>query len=188
VNWQRAKRRLTAYRGKTYSEKSGSGRKPFSQKGTGMARQGNKRAPIHRGGVKAHAPVLRDWSFKLNKAVRRKGLRVALSAKLADDKVIIVGRASAFTSSKTEDLSRRLEAVARASGIGDIAPAGGLASTTLFVVSERELTPQLRIAAKNLQRVELVPQLGCTVYDILRRDVLMISPDALEELQARLLR
>lgn len=67
VDWQIACRRTTAYRGKTYAEVSGSGKKPFPQKGTGNARQGNKRAPQIRHGVVPHAPVLRDWSHNLQK-------------------------------------------------------------------------------------------------------------------------
>lgn len=188
VRWQLAKRRTTAYRGTTYSEKSGSGRKPFKQKGTGMARQGNKRAPLQRGGVKAHAPVLRQWAFKLNKQVRQLGMRVALSAKLAAGRVVLVDGADRFTSAKTADLTRRIQAVAAAAMQPDPATDALPAVDTeaLLVVDPSEMTDQLELAGRALHRVSLVPQLGCTVLDLLKRDALIITPRALEALQARL--
>ncbi|KAA0157825.1 hypothetical protein FNF31_05723 [Cafeteria roenbergensis] len=188
VRWQLAKRRTTAYRGTTYSEKSGSGRKPFKQKGTGMARQGNKRAPLQRGGVKAHAPVLRQWAFKLNKRVRQLGMRVALSAKLAAGRVALVEGADRFTSAKTADLTRRIQAVAEAAlqpdPATDCLPVAD--TEALLVVDPSEMTDQLELAGRAQHRVTLVPQLGCTVLDLLKRDALIITPRALEALQARL--
>jgi large subunit ribosomal protein L4 len=207
VRWQLSKRRTTAYRAKTYSEKSGSGRKPFRQKGTGSARQGNKRAPIQRGGLKAHGPKLRDWSHKLNKEVRRKGLRVALSAKLRDNKVSFITGVEAFASAKTADLQRRLQAAveghkiataqedaetdapAAAAGTaeeGASSPVYGAAGSALVVVDPSERTEQIEAASRSLNHMVLVSQLGCTVYDVLRADRLILTTKALEAIEARL--
>lgn len=192
VRWQLSKRRTTAYRARTYNEKSGSGRKPFRQKGTGSARQGNKRAPLQRGGLKAHGPQLRDWSHKLNKQVRRKGLRVALSAKLRDNKVTVVTGLGDFASAKTADLQRRLHAAVEghraATSEGAATQGYGVEGSALVVVHPAEATAAVEAASRSLNKMVLVPQLGCTTYDVLRMDRLVVSEQALKLLEERLRR
>ena len=83
VTWQRAGWRAGNASTKTKGEVSGSGRKPFQQKGRGAARQGSLRNPHFVGGGRAHGPRTRDWSYSLNKKVRRLGIKVALSTKYA---------------------------------------------------------------------------------------------------------
>jgi large subunit ribosomal protein L4 len=194
VKWQLAKRRTTKYKGQTYSDTSGSGKKPFPQKGTGHARQGNVRSPLRKGGVKAHAPVLRDWDHSLNKKVRRMGLRVALSARAAERHLSLVDNFAGFTSAKTLDMERRLCAslAAHFAATGDAAMAEKFLADpsdvppTLVVVSQEEFTPQVEIASKALHRFTVVTDLGCTVYDVLKNKRLMASPKACAALEARL--
>ena len=108
VNWQLAKRRSGNHKTKQRSEIRGSTAKPFRQKGTGRARQGDKKAPHMRGGGVAFGPTVRDHSHSLPKRIRRLALKTALSIKQADGKLIIIDDAVAETG-KTADLAKKLE-------------------------------------------------------------------------------
>lgn len=88
--WQQKNARTTLYKAKDRAEVRGGGKKPWRQKGTGRARHGSTRSPLWRGGGKAHGPVFRDWGIRLNKRVRAAALRVALSAKVRDGRVVVV--------------------------------------------------------------------------------------------------
>lgn len=88
--WQQKNDRTTLYKAKDRAEVRGGGKKPWRQKGTGRARHGSTRSPLWRGGGKAHGPVFRDWGIRLNKRVRAAALRVALSAKVRDGRVVVV--------------------------------------------------------------------------------------------------
>jgi large subunit ribosomal protein L4 len=160
VNWQLAKRRSGNHKTKTISEISGSTRKPWNQKGTGRARAGSMRATQMVGGQTVFGPVVRSHAFRLNKKVRKLGLRAALSSKQADGKLIV-----------TKVLAAQLSAL-------------GLSSA--LIVAGPEVDANFKRAIANIPRVDVMPQQGANVYDILRRDTLVLTKDAIEHLVERL--
>ncbi|MDE0202007.1 MAG: 50S ribosomal protein L4 [Rhodospirillaceae bacterium] len=170
VRWQLAKRRAGTHKTKTVAEIRGSTRKPFKQKGTGRARMGTRRAAHHRGGVAIFGPQLRDHAHKLPKKVRKLALKSALSAKRADGKLSIVESLD-LGSAKTRVLADRIARL-------------GWSST--LVIDGDEVDARFAQAARNLVEVQVLPQLGANVYDILRRDHLVLTRSAVESLQARL--
>ena len=170
VRWQLAKRRAGTHKTKTVAEIRGSTRKPFKQKGTGRARMGTRRAAHHRGGVAIFGPQLRDHAHKLPKKVRKLALKSALSAKRADGKLSIVESLD-LGSGKTRVLADR---IAR------------LGWSSALVIDGDEVDARFAQAARNLVEVQVLPQLGANVYDILRRDHLVLTRSAVESLQARL--
>ncbi len=170
VRWQLAKRRAGTHKTKTVAELRGSTRKPFKQKGTGRARQGSRRAAHHRGGVAIFGPQLRDHAHKLPKKVRKLALKSALSAKQADGKLSIVDSLD-LGSAKARVLADR---IAR------------LGWSSALVIDGDEVDAGFARAAQNLTEVQVLPQLGANVYDILRRDRLVLTRSAVESLQARL--
>ena len=170
VNWQLAKRRAGTHKVKERGEVSGSTRKIFRQKGPGRARHGSIRANIFRGGGQAHGPRVRDHAFDLPKKVRKLALKTALSAKAAEGKLIILDAAVA-KEHKTKDLRGRFETLGWAS---------------VLVIGGTQLDENFARAARNLPGVDVLPQQGANVYDILRRDTLVLTKDAVEALEARL--
>lgn len=170
VNWQLAKRRAGTHKTKTVSEVSGTGKKPFRQKGTGRARQGTTRAPHMRGGAVVHGPVPRDHGFDMPKKVRKLALRHALSAKARDGNLIVLESAAA-ENHKTRELAARLKTL----GIG-----------SALVVDGEELDAKFALASRNLPLIDVLPQQGANVYDILRRETLVLTRDAVAKLQERL--
>ena len=170
VRWQLAKRRAGTHKTKTVGELRGSTRKPFKQKGTGRARQGTRRAPQHRGGVAVFGPVLRDHAHKLPKKVRKLALKSALSAKQADGKLSIVDSLD-LGAARTRVLTERL---------------GKLGWSSTLVIDGDEVDSAFALAARNLTEIQVLPQQGANVYDILRRDRLVLTRKAVENLQARL--
>ena len=170
VRWQLAKRRAGTHKTKTVAELQGSTRKPFKQKGTGRARVGTRRAPQHRGGVAVFGPVLRDHAHKLPKKVRRLALKSALSSKQADGKLSIVESLD-LGSARSRVLAERL---------------GKLGWSSALVIDGDEVDAGFARAAQNLTELQVLPQQGANVYDILRRDRLVLTRKAVEDLQARL--
>ncbi len=170
VNWQRAKRRAGTHKTKGVSEISGTTKKPYRQKGTGNARQGSLRSPQFRGGAVIFGPVVRSHAFDLPKKVRKLGLKAALSAKLAEGKLIVVDQLSA-AGPKTREMKGRLEKLGITSG--------------LFIDGD-SVDGNFRLAVSNLAKIDVLPQIGANVYDILRRDTLVLSRAAVEALEARL--
>ena len=195
VRWQRAKARGGLHKTKTRGEVSGTTRKARPQKGQGRARVGNLKAPQMRGGGVAHGPVVRSHAHKLPKKVRRMGLKVALSAKAAEGKLIVVD-SFAGMEPKTRALN---ETLARLTGDFGLA-AGGKFHSALIVDGEFETMSEedvesedtigpselVRMSARNLPHVEVLPQIGANVYSILRRRALVITKSGLEQLIARL--
>jgi len=169
VNWQLAKRRSGNHKTKGVSEISGTGKKPFAQKGTGNARAGSLRNPQHRGGAVIFGPVVRSHETGLPKAIRKLALKTALSAKQAEGKLIIVDAVSAKTH-KTKDMVKAL---------------GAMGITSALFVDE---TPDANFARAigNIPFVDVLPSLGINVYDILRRDVLVLTKGAVAKLEERL--
>lgn len=170
VNWQLAKRRAGTHKVKERSEVDVTKTRWGRQKGSGRARHGSKNAPIFRGGGIAHGPRVRDHGYSLPKKVRAMGMRCALSAKAQAGKLIVLDNIAA-DSQKTKDLKAKLE---------------GLGVTTALVVTGAEVDANLRLAASNLIGIDVLPQQGANVYDILRRDALVITREAVEHLQERL--
>ena len=170
VRWQLAKRRAGTHKTKAVSELRGSTRKPFKQKGTGRARAGTRRAPHHRGGVAMFGPVLRDHAHKLPKKVRKLALKSALSSKQADGKLSVVDSLD-LGSARTRVLAERL---------------GKLGWSSALVIDGDEVDAGFARAARNLTELLVLPQQGANVYDILRRDRLVLTRKAAETLQARL--
>ena len=170
VNWQLAKRRSGNHKTKGISEIAGSTAKPWRQKGTGRARQGSKRATQWRGGQTVFGPVVRSHEYRLNKKVRRLGLRTALSSKKADGTLVVLDEIK-LQSSRTKLLSEKLK---------------GLGVSKALVISGEEVDPSFARAAANLPNVSYLPQQGANVYDILKCDTLILTKDAVTLLAERL--
>jgi large subunit ribosomal protein L4 len=170
VNWQLAKRRAGTHKVKTRGEVSGSTRKLFRQKGTGNARMGSARTTQRRGGGTVFGPVVREHGFDLNKKVRKLGLKTALSAKAAEGKLIVVDMA-AMKQPKTAELAKQFAA---------------LGWSSVLIIDGAQVDDGFARAARNLPLVDVLPQQGANVYDILRRDTLVLTKGAVEALEARL--
>ncbi|WP_417451826.1 50S ribosomal protein L4 [Kordiimonas sp.] len=170
VNWQLAKRRAGTHAVKFRSEIARTGKKFGKQKGGGGARHGDRRSNIFIGGGRAFGPIPRDHGFDLPKKVRKLGLKSALSAKAADGKLIIVDVAE-LKDGKTKELSAKLEKL-------------GLANA-LFV-DGAEVNENFKRAVSNIPNVDVLPSQGANVYDILRRDTLVLTKAAVAKLEERL--
>lgn len=170
VNWQLAKRRAGTHKTKGRSEVSGTSKKAFRQKGTGRARRGNMKTNIMRGGGVVHGPVVRDHGHDLPKKVRRLALKVALSSKAADGKLIVLDQAK-VDSHKTKELAARFTA---------------LGWSNALIIDGAEMDTLFARAARNIPGVDLMSEQGANVYDILRRDTLVLTRGAVEALEARL--
>jgi len=169
VNYQLAKRRAGTAKTKGRSEINGTGAKMYKQKGTGKARHSTKKAPIFRGGGKAHGPVLRDHSISLQKKVRALALKHALSAKVKSEDLIVLEKAE-VKEPKTKALKSQLEK---------------LGLTSALIISGEEVEKNFDLAARNIAEIDVLPVQGINVYDILRRDKLVLTKDALVALEAR---
>lgn len=171
VNWQLAKSRAGTAKSKTRAEVSRTGAKLFRQKGTGNARHGSRRTNIFVGGGTAFGPSPRSFAFSLPKKVRDLGLKVALSAKAADSKLVVLDEAK-LKSHKTKDLAVTLGKL-------------GL-ERALFIVDAND--KNFELAARNLPHVKVLPTAGANVYDILRADKLVVTKTAVPMLEARVKR
>jgi large subunit ribosomal protein L4 len=170
VNWQLAKRRAGTHKTKGISDVSGTTRKPYRQKGTGRARQGSLRSPQFRGGAVIFGPVVRSHAHDLPKKVRKLAMRSALSAKQRDGKLVVLDSIAAV-SAKTAEMAKRFEK---------------LGWSSVLIVGGAEIDTNFRRATANLIGVDVLPQQGANVYDILRRDTLVLTRDAVQHLEARL--
>ena len=170
VNWQLAKRRAGTHKVKTRSEVSGTTHKPFRQKGTGRARQGTVKAPQMRGGGVVFGPTPRDHSHGLTKKVRRLALRCALSSKQGEGKLVVLD-AAVLENAKTAELAKRI---------------GGLGWTSVLLIDGAEVDVNFARAASNIVGLDVLPSQGANVYDILRRDTLVLTKGAVENLVERL--
>ena len=170
IHWQLACRRAGTHRTKGMGEVSGTTRKPYKQKGTGNARQGSLRAPQFRTGGVVHGPVVRDHGYDLPKKVRRLGLISALSQKQAEGKLVVIEAAAG--SAKTGELAGKMRAL-------------GWGST---LVVDQVVDQGFARASRNLRGVDVLPSIGANVYDIMRHDVLALTPAAIAGLRTRLLK
>lgn len=169
IHWQLSKRRAGTHKTKGISDIRGTTKKPFAQKGGGRARQGSLRSPQFRGGATIFGPVVRDHGYSLPKKVRRLAMRTALSTKQAEGKLIIVDETK--VAGKTSALAKSLRA-------------NGWAS--VLIVDGPQVSVDLARAAANIPHVDVLPSQGANVYDIVRRDVLVLTKSAVEQLEARL--
>jgi large subunit ribosomal protein L4 len=170
VNWQLAKRRSGNHKTKEIGDISGTTKKPYAQKGTGRARQGSLRSPQFRGGATIFGPVVRSHAHDLTKKVRKLALKTALSSKVKDGKLIIWNGTTGATG-KTKDLTAKLKTL-------------GLKS--VLVIDGPAVDEKFALAARNIPNVDVLPQQGANVYDILRRDTLVLTKAAVEHLVERL--
>src|SRR5690242_18921811 len=170
VNWQLAKRRAGTHKAKGISDISGTTKKPYKQKGTGRARQGSLRSPQFRGGAVIFGPVVRSHEFGLQKKVHRLALETALTAKQAEGKLVVLEKAS-VKAPKTKALAQQFEK---------------LGWRSVLIIDGPSVDENFARAARNIPEVDVLPQQGANVYDILRRDTLVLTRDAVQHLEARL--
>ncbi|MDX2027321.1 MAG: 50S ribosomal protein L4 [Alphaproteobacteria bacterium] len=170
VNYQLAKRRSGNHKTKQIGEIAGTTKKPWAQKGTGRARQGSLRSPQFRKGAVIFGPVVRDHAHDLPKKVRKLALCMALASKQQEGKLIVLDSAK-IDSPKTKSL------VAKFSKLG---------WSSALIIDGANLDPNFSLAARNIPHIDVLPEQGANVYDILRRDVLVLTKNAVEQLQERL--
>ena len=169
VHWQQAKRRAGTHQAKGMGDVQGTTKKPYKQKGSGQARQGSLRSPQFRGGARIFGPVVRSHEFGLQKKVRKLGLKTALSAKQAEGKLVVIDAAS-VAEAKTKALRGQFATL----GWGSV------------LIIDGAVDEGFAKAARNLPKVDVLPSVGANVYDILRRDTLVLTRAAVEQLEARL--
>ncbi|MBW8811872.1 MAG: 50S ribosomal protein L4 [Caulobacterales bacterium] len=169
VTWQLAKRRSGNHKIQVRNEVSRTGKKMYKQKGTGGARHGSRRAAQFVGGAKAHGPVVRSHAFDLPKKVRALALRHALSSKAKDGSLIVVDNVT-LADPKTAALRETL---------------GKIGVTHALVIAGVEVDKNFGLAARNIPNVDVLPNAGLNVYDVLRRKTLVLTKDAVAAIQAR---
>lgn len=172
VTWQRAGYRQGTHKTKTRSEIAGSGKKKRPQKGQGMARIGDGKSPHFFGGGDAHPKLPTDYSYRLQGKVVQKALKIVLSSKFAEKNLLVLDTID-IDSHKTQNFAKILEQW----DMGKV----------LFIHGDNENSPNLFLAARNIEGVNFLPQVGANVYSILKHDLLVITETGLKELEARLL-
>jgi large subunit ribosomal protein L4 len=170
VEWQRSKARSGTHKTKTVSEISGTTKKPWKQKGSGNARAGSLRSPQFRGGATIFGPVVRSHEVGMQKKVRKLALRHALSSKQADGTLFILDSAS------LDKPQTKVIAAAFAKNGWD-AP---------LIIDGPQVNEAFAKAARNIIHVDVLPQQGANVYDILRHKQLVLTKDAVKHLEERL--
>ena len=163
---QLANNRQGTQKAKTRSEVSGGGRKPWSQKGTGHARQGSTRAPQWTGGGVVFAPVPRDYSFKLNKKEKRAALKSALTSRVQNNKLIVVDELK-FDEIKTKKFQAVLDNLK--------------VSKALVVLADND--EKVVMSARNIPAVKTALTSTINVYDILKGDTVILTKDAVAKIE-----
>lgn len=170
VQWQLAKRRAGTAKTKERGEVQATTKKPFKQKGTGRARQGSRVAPQMRGGGTVFGPRVRSFAQGLPKKIRKLALKTALSAKRAEGKLVVLDEAK-LGKAKTSELAKQLKK---------------LNWGRTLVIDGAEVDANFARAATNLGGIDVLPSQGANVYDILRRDTLVLTKDGVQRLVERL--
>ena len=170
IRYQNAKSRQGSHKTKTRSEVNGKAKKPFSQKGTGNARQGSSKPPNFRGGATVKGPVNRDYSFNLNKKEKKLAIKSALSTKLTEDKIIFLDEFKC-DNFKTKNLYSQLK--------------NFIYDSALFIHSEKGVDKNFRLASSNLPKVSIISQKGLNVKDLLSYEKIFIEKQSLEEINKR---
>ena len=171
IRYQNAKSRQGSHKTKTRSEVSGRSKKPFSQKGTGNARQGSNKPPNFRGGAVSMGPQNRDHSFNLNKKEKKLALKSAISSKLIEDKVVIIDTFQ-IKSFKTKELYSDLQQFDYKSA--------------LFIHSESGIDKNFKLASANIPKVSILNQKGINVKDLITFDKIFIEQKSINEITKRL--
>lgn len=169
VTWQLAKRRSGNHKIQVRNEVSRTGKKMYKQKGTGGARHGSRRAAQFVGGAKAHGPVVRSHAFDLPKKIRALALKHALSSKAKSGSLVVLDSA-VLTDPKTAALRANFDKI-------------GLKNA--LVIAGPEVDANFKLAARNIPNVDVLPNAGLNVYDVLRRQTLVLTKDAVEAISAR---
>ena len=170
VNWQRAGSRAGTHLVKTVSDITGSSRKMVKQKKTGNARQGEKFNVHMRGGAVVHGPVLRDHSIDLPKKIRALGLKMALSGKALDGKLIVID-SEKLSAIKTKDVAAKLAKLELKSA--------------LFVGADA-LDENFKKSVSNIPNIDVLPTIGLNVLDILKHEKLVVTADGVKAIEKRL--
>ena len=170
VRWQRAKAQAGTHSVLGKSEVSYSTKKIYRQKGTGGARHGSKKAPIFRHGGVYKGPTPRSHAHDLPKKFRALGLKHALSAKAKAGELVIVDAAT-MAEAKTAQLAKQ---------------AKELGWKRVLVIDGAAVDANFALAARNIDGIDALPAIGANVYDILKRDTLVITKAGVEALEARL--
>jgi large subunit ribosomal protein L4 len=169
VRWQRNKAQAGTHKVKTRSETSYSTKKIYRQKGTGGARHGDRNAPIFRKGGVYKGPTPRSHDHDLPKKFRKLGLRHALSAKLKAGELVVIDAAA--SEGKTSALAKQVKA---------------LGWKRALIIDGAEVNENFAQAARNIDGLDVLPSMGANVYDILKRDTLVLTKAGVEALEARL--
>lgn len=169
VNWQLAKRQAGTHQTEGRADVWRTGKKMYKQKGTGGARHGSARVPQFRGGGRAFGPVTRSHAFALPKKVRALALRHALSAKAKDGGLVVIESAT-------------LEAAKTKALVGHFSSLG---LTNALIIDGAQVHNGFAAAARNIPNIDVLPIQGINVYDILRRQKLVLTKAALDALEAR---
>lgn len=169
VRYQLSKRQAGTHKTKSRSEVNRTTKKYIRQKGSGGARHGSRNAPIFVGGAVAHGPRVRSHAHDLPKKVRALALRHALSSKVRGDSLIVIDDAKT-EAPKTKELREKL---------------AGLGISNALVIGGAQLDENFERAARNIPNVDVLPFAGLNVYDVLRRDKLVLTKEAIEHIHAR---
>ena len=169
VRWQRNKAQQGTHNVKTRSETSYSTKKIYRQKGTGGARHGDRNAPIFRKGGVYKGPTPRSHAHDLPKKFRKLGLKHALSAKAKEGALVVIDTAEA--EGKTAALAKQIR---------------DLGWKRALVIDGAEVNEGFARAARNIEGLDILPSMGANVYDILKRDTLVLTKAGVEALEARL--
>ncbi len=169
VRYQLAKKQSGNHSTKSISEISGTTKKPFKQKGTGSARQGSRRSPHMRGGSAMFGPRVRSHAHKLPKKIRSLALKMSLSQKCNEGKIKILSDL-ALSKSKTSLLQNKIKK---------------FDAKSILFIGGKKIEKNFLNASKNIPNIDVLPSQGLNVYNILRRDYLFISEDALNFINER---
>jgi len=167
---QASRRRGTACTKSSYGQLSGSGKKPWRQKGTGRARVGNIRSAIWRGGLTTFGPTPRDYSLKMNKKARKQALRSVLTECLKGNHIAVIDKI-VLKNPKTKEAVQVIKAL-------------GLPEKVLFLTAEKN--ENLELAVRNLPTVNVLPVEGLNVYDLLLHEKIVFTPETVKKLEERL--
>ncbi|MCF8503566.1 MAG: 50S ribosomal protein L4 [Caulobacter sp.] len=169
VTWQLAKRRSGNHKIQVRNEVSRTGKKMYKQKGTGGARHGSRRAAQFVGGAKAHGPVVRSHEFGLNKKIRAMALRHALSSKAKSGSLVVIDAAE-LTDPKTAALRATFDKMGWKNAL---------------IIAGPEVNANFKLAARNIPNIDVLPNAGLNVYDVLRRGTLVLTKSAVDGISAR---
>ena len=167
---QATRRRGTACTKSSYSELSGSGKKPWRQKGTGRARAGEVRSAVWRGGLTIFGPTPRDYGFKMNKKAKKQALKSVLTQRLQGNNIAVVDKLE-LENPKTKEAVQLLKSLE-------------LSERTLFLVAARNAN--LELAVRNLPGANVLPVEGLNVLDLLLYEKIVCTPETFKKLEERL--